>query len=402
MPVHPSKNVLVKALPKTHKAILEVSKRMTDGSPVITVDSLAVEFRPRWVDEMVGSKGLTAISNNLKSKKINKSFMITGPVGTGKTTLGRIIAQAVLCDHPGEDGRPCFECDSCKRFSASGVHNHPSYIEENMGVETGVDNMRRHVEISKTRPLFNKYRVFLFDEAQELTPAAKNAMLKILEEPPANSVFIICSMSPEKFSDKIGKAILSRCMKVQLQRPTDAEVIGRLRHICGAKGFKFSDAILKSIASACDNMMRDCVSTLELAAANGSVVPDDKADYFIAKLTGSSPFEIAKQALLGLYTRQIEQVIDAVSASENVNYLVKSMIEHNTNIIKVRILPSSIANAWALRSAQDIDRAISKVPNSFVAKLGIKLQEIGVHAASYQIDVAAAIINLAASIEPRQ
>jgi DNA polymerase-3 subunit gamma/tau len=351
---------------------------------------------------MVGSKGLTAISNNLKSKKINKSFMITGPVGTGKTTLGRIIAQAVLCAHPGSDGRPCFECDSCRCFSASGVRNHPSYVEENMAVETGVDNMRRHVEVAKTRPLFNKYRVFLFDEAQELTAAAKNAMLKILEEPPANSVFIICSMSPEKFSDKVGKAIMSRCMKVQLQRPTDAEVIGRLRHVCNIKQFKFSDVILKSIAAACDNMMRDCLSTLELAAANGSVVSDDKADAFISKLIGSSPFEIAKQALLGLYTRRIEMVVEAVTASDNVNYLVKAMIEHNTNIIKARVLPTSIANAWALRNAQDIDRTISKIPNSSVAKLGIKLQDIGIHAASYQIDAAAAIINLAASIESRQ
>lgn len=364
------------------------------------VDSLAVRYRPRWIKEILGAgPGIKAIANQLASGDLRRTIMITGPVGTGKTTLARVIAQSILCNSPGPDGKPCFNCDSCKCFKANGVHGHPSYIEENMAVETGVDNMRGHVRLAQVKSLLSKYRVFVFDEAQELGAAAKNAMLKLIEEPPADAIIIICSMSREKFSDKVGKAIMSRCFHAETQQPTESEVVNRLRKIAERENHNPSDALLKAVASVSDRMMRDALTVLDVILSSGSYdIPDTEADTFVSRLAGKSPYELAKNVLIGLYKSDIARVVEAVSSSDNTVFLAKSMIEMNANIIKFRHLPASIASKPALWNAQELSSCVN-ASDAAVAKVGLRIQELYLSVSNHAFDAGSAIVHLAASIE---
>ena len=362
------------------------------------IDSLAVRWRPRIISDMVGAgPALTAISNQLTSRKIRRSIIITGPIGTGKTTLGRIIAQSMLCLKPNADGTPCFECVSCKAFKPNGVFGHPDYIEENMGIDTGVDHARALVKLAAVRPMYGRYRFFLLDEAQKLTEQAKSALLKLVEEPPAHVIVVLCTMSPEAFSDKAGKAILGRCMRVDTKCPTETELIRRMITICKAESAKVPVPVLKAIAAASDYMARDCLTNLELAiASDGFDVPPERAFEFVSSLNGQSPFVLSKNALGALYRRDLKGVIDALAASPNPNFMLKTIVSANADVLRVRHLPQSIHNQYARWTAEELARIAPG--DQSIGIIGNKLQEIYLHSSTYALDAGNALIHLAASL----
>jgi DNA polymerase-3 subunit gamma/tau len=347
---------------------------------------------------MVGAgPGLTVIANQLKSRKIRRSIIIAGPIGTGKTTLGRIIGQSMLCLKPNEDGTPCFECTSCKAFKANGVFGHPDYLEENMGVDTGVDHARSLVRLAAVRPMYGRYRFFLLDEAQKLTEQAKSALLKLYEEPPEHVIVVICTMSPESFSDKAGKAILSRGLRIDTKCPTENELVRRMITICKAEDAKVPVPVLKAIAAASDYMTRDCLTNLELAiASDGFNVPPEQAFEFISSLNGQSPFTLAKKALSAFYHRDLAGVIDALSASPNHNFMIKTLVGANADVLRFRHLPQSINNQYARWTAEELARVAPS--DQSVGVIGNKLQEIYLQSSIYALDAGNALIHLAASL----
>jgi DNA polymerase III subunit gamma/tau len=342
----------------------------------------------------------SGIITDIASHKIRKTIFISGPPGAGKTTLARIIAQTFLCLEPKEDGTPCFECASCKCFHANGVSSsQPDYTEDSMAVDTGVDHSRQLVSLAKAHPMLSQYRAFVLDEAQKLTEAAKHALLKLLEEPPKNAVIILCTMSPEAFSDKLGKAIRDRCLRVEMQKPKKAELVKRLHTICVGEKANVTPAVLSEIVEASDYIPRECVANLETVLSSGKFeVAAAEAKAFVSNLVGQSPFTLAKKALGAIYSRDLPAFVEAVSSSSNPGFLFKTLIEQNANVIRVRHFPDTIVNQYARASALELSR--HKLTDNTLGNIGKKLQEAYLPTASYQLDASHALIHFAAALWP--
>lgn len=187
-------------------------------------DSLAVKYRPRILDDIVGnSHNIDLIRGYISKRKMPRSWLLIGNPGSGKTTSGRILSMIINCENL-TDGNPCLTCDSCK-LALRG--HHPDIHEINFAGEQGkVDSFREILSVSKLRPRYSG-RVILADEIQGATPGTKKEILKTLEEPPPSTYFILCTMNPEK----LDKAILGRCTKLQFSYPTELEMAKRLLKI---------------------------------------------------------------------------------------------------------------------------------------------------------------------------
>ena len=370
-----------------------------DKAKATGVDSLAVRYRTRWFTSFVGkSPTLDSARKKLERGALNRSIIIVGPYGTDKTTVGRMIAQSVTCINPGEDGRPCRKCDSCKFFAnvTGGAKGHPDVLEINCSDKTGVDDMRQVLSSIGARPLIGRHRVVHMDEVQKLSESAKQGLLKAFEEPPPHTYIILSTMEPERFyNDKAGTAIKSRGTEIVMPHPTNAEVEEHLAKIAKAEGRDLSPSVYKLIAAQTGGIMRDAIKTLDFVFDSdpASLKDSAKAEAVISKAVGRSPFGVAKNALVSLYSSDVAGVAAALAEFDNHQFLVKIMIEQNAESIKYRVdrrLVDSRA-AWAARDIASCDVHIS-----LMGKLGIKLQEIQQH--GYNISAGHALINLSASM----
>lgn len=222
--------------------------------------SLAVQYRPRVLTDLVGQDHIAKqVLGMFKSKKMPSAIMLHGPTGLGKTTVARMLARMVNCvGERGENFEPCGECASCK------MTEHPDVMELNAADARGIDDVRNLIQLSRNMPTIGNKRVFIVDEAQQLTTQSAQCLLKPLEEPPANTLWIICTMSP----DKMLPAIAKRCLSLQV-KPVDPELITkRLYRIAKREGIDFKEQkdgvkVLRTIADFSNGGMRASIQLLE-------------------------------------------------------------------------------------------------------------------------------------------
>lgn len=227
-------------------------------------DSLAVIHRPRVLGDIVGNqKNVDIISGFLKRRELVKTWMFAGGSGSGKTTTARLLAMILNCQNLGDGIDPCMECPSC-RFALA--NNHPDILELNAAGEEGkVESIRNILNQIKVVPRFN-FKVVIVDEAHGLTGKAKEEVLKPLEEPPAKTVWILCTTEPEKLAG----ATFGRCLKLYWDYPTVSEMAKRLLKISKSAYpdiYKDLKPHLKSIVSAAGNQPRNSISLMESVAA---------------------------------------------------------------------------------------------------------------------------------------
>lgn len=363
------------------------------------VDSLAVRYRARWFTSFVGkSPTLDSARSKLERGALNRSIITIGPYGTGKTTVARMLAQSVACINPGDGGRPCRACDSCKYFAnvTGGAKGHPDVLEINCSDKTGVDDMRQLLASIGARPLIARHRVVHLDEVQKLSESAKQGLLKAFEEPPPHTYIILSTMEPERFyNDKAGAAIKSRGTEIIMPHPTNAEVEAHLARIAKAEKRELDAGIYKLIAAQTGGIMRDAIKTLDFMfdADPEALKNKVKAESIIAKAVGSSPFGVAKNAMIAMYSSDVRGLVSALREFDNHPFVIKIMIEQNVEAIKHRADPKLVESrsVWA---AKDI--ASCSVSTSLMGKLGIKLQEI--QQQGYNINAGHALVNLLASM----
>lgn len=218
------------------------------------------KFRPQTFEEVKGQDAIVAtMKNQIKADRIGHAYLFCGTRGTGKTSVAKILAKAVNCEHP-VDGSPCGECPTCKAIAKGSILN---VVEIDAASNNGVDNIRDLREQVEYAPTEGRYKVFIIDEVHMLSTGAFNALLKTLEEPPAYVIFILATTEVQK----IPITILSRCQKYDFKRIGSDVIQKRLKELTDKEGIESENRALAYIAKAADGSMRDALSLLDQCIA---------------------------------------------------------------------------------------------------------------------------------------
>ena len=219
-------------------------------------------FRPTTFEEVKGQDAIvTTLKNQIRSDRIGHAYLFCGTRGTGKTSIAKLFAKSVNCEHP-VDGSPCGECASCKAIAEGRSMN---VIEIDAASNNGVDNIREIVNEVAYSPTEGKYRVYIIDEVHMLSAGAFNALLKTLEEPPSYVIFILATTE----ANKIPVTILSRCQRYDFKRLTVEQIEERMKEALAAAGeeLPIEEKALKYLAKSADGAMRDDWSLLDQCLA---------------------------------------------------------------------------------------------------------------------------------------
>lgn len=243
------------------------------------MESLYRKYRPLTFDSVVGQQHIVStLEHAITEGRLSHAYLFCGPRGTGKTTMARILAKALLCRNAeaarAEDASGCMPDGTCEECELIAEGNHPDVYELDAASRTGVDNVREEIINSVNfAPVRGKYKIYIIDEVHMLTTAAFNALLKTLEEPPAHVIFVLCTTDPQK----ILETILSRCQRFDFHRIGNEDIERRLAYVCEQEGFDYDDEALAIVARHAKGGMRDALSTLEQLSVfgNGSVHADD-------------------------------------------------------------------------------------------------------------------------------
>lgn len=226
----------------------------------LSYTALYRRWRSRIFDEIKGQDAITAsFKNQIMTGRIGHAYLFCGTRGTGKTSVAKILARAVNCEHP-IDGNPCNECPSCQAILSESSMN---VVEMDAASNNGVDDIRQIRDKIQYPPVDGRYKVYIIDEVHMLSQSAFNAFLKTLEEPPSYVIFILATTEP----NKIPITILSRCQRYDFKRITTDTIAARLREISDAENIQVSDEALHYIARSGDGSMRDAVSLLDQCSA---------------------------------------------------------------------------------------------------------------------------------------
>lgn len=221
----------------------------------------ARKYRPSTFKSVVGQHALVnTLKNAVKSGRLAHSYLFCGQRGVGKTTMARVFAKAINCEHLTADGEPCNECESCRAFNEQRSLN---IIELDAASNNSVDDIRQLTDQVLVPPVTGRYRVFIVDEVHMLSAAAFNAFLKTLEEPPKYVIFILATTERQK----ILPTILSRCQKYDFQRITPSDIAEQLKYVADHEGYTTETEALNVIAQKADGAMRDALSIFDQVAA---------------------------------------------------------------------------------------------------------------------------------------
>lgn len=265
------------------------------------------KWRPDEFEEVKGQEHVvTTLKNQITHDRIGHAYLFCGTRGTGKTTVAKLFAKAVNCEHPLEDGSPCNECATCKAISAGSSLN---VIEIDAASNNGVDNIRDIRDEVQYSPTEGKYKVYIIDEVHMLSIGAFNALLKTLEEPPSYVIFILATTE----SHKIPITILSRCQRYDFRRISLDTIYDRLKELLKREGIEAEEKAVRYVAKAADGSMRDALSLLDqcIAFYLGQTLTYEK----VLEVLGAVDVEVFNQLMCHVAendTMQALEVIDEI------------------------------------------------------------------------------------------
>jgi DNA polymerase III subunit gamma/tau len=268
---------------------------------------LARKYRPQRFADVVGQDHVTVtLMNALSQDRIAHGYIFSGHRGIGKTTIARILAMALNCRNPiGSPARPtpepCEVCESCTEIKAG---NAVDVIEIDAATNRGIDEIRELRDAARYRPARDKYKIYILDEAHQITDAAFNALLKTLEEPPDHIVFMMATTQPED----IPQTVRSRCQHFSFHAVKLVDILAQLRLIADREGVAADDAALALLAEAGDGSMRDALSIMDQAIASAPTEPAADGSTGVARLDASQIRELMGTVPNTAFERLLEAV----------------------------------------------------------------------------------------------
>ena len=289
------------------------------------------KFRPPVFEDVKGQDHIvTTLKNQIKSDRVGHAYLFCGTRGTGKTSVAKIFARAVNCEHQ-VDGSPCGECETCKAIAAGSSLN---VIEIDAASNNGVENVREIVDEVSYSPTKGRYKVYIIDEVHMMSSSAFNALLKTLEEPPSYVIFILATTEPHK----IPITILSRCQRYDFHRITADIIEERLKEVTTAENVAVEEKALKYIAKTADGSMRDSLSLLDqcIAFNYGEELTYDK----VLNVLGAVDTRIFGSLFSYLYKQDVSSALnllaDVVVQGRELTQFINDFVWYLRNLMLVR------------------------------------------------------------------
>ena len=299
------------------------------------------DFRPDSFDQIVGQDHIVRIlKSQIASGRTGHAYLFCGTRGTGKTTTARILAKALNCESEDIAARPCCECASCRAIKEGSFMD---VIEIDAASNNGVDNIRELRESVKYPPAVGRNKVYIIDEVHMLSTGAFNALLKTLEEPPENVVFILATTEPQK----LPATILSRCMRLDFRRVSEKTIADNMRMICEARGLEADEAALALIAVNADGSVRDSLSILEQCISTGDkrITRDD-----VAEMLGTAGEEVMIELTDLVMKADMSSALllldSAINSGRDVKQFMREWLAHFRNLLMAKYIqdPESALN----------------------------------------------------------
>jgi len=301
---------------------------------------LARKYRPQKFSEVIGQEHVTrTLQNALEQGRTAHGYIFSGHRGIGKTTVARILAAALNCrssDLPVAE--PCGICESCTEIRAG---NAVDVIEIDAATNRGIDEIRELREAARYRPARDRFKIYILDEAHQITDAAFNALLKTLEEPPDHIVFMLATTQPED----IPQTIRSRCQHFSFRAVKFGDIVGQLRELVGREKIEADDDALALLAEAGDGSMRDALSILDqaIASSSGTITADS-----VRNLVGAAPAHILEEVMQavarGASDDVLRQVDHLISEGHSPTHFARQMVRflRNATVAKIAGKDSSL------------------------------------------------------------
>lgn len=302
--------------------------------------------RPEKFDQIIGQEHIVKIlKNQIKKGQVSQAYLFTGTRGTGKTSTARILAKAINCT--GEN-TPCGKCTTCKSISDGAFMD---VIELDAASNNGVDDLRAIIDSVQYPPAMGKYKVYIIDEVHMLTPAAENAFLKTLEEPPEYAIFILATTDPEK----VKSTIKSRCMTLNFRRVSEKDLVKGMKRICEKYDVSPKDEALNTIARKADGSVRDALSILEQCIETGEKNFTEEDVYYYTESLGSEFYlELTEAVIDGDISSAIVKINDMLLSGKDAKQMLSDFLTYLRNLLVAKC--TNNAEVLIGISSENIDR----------------------------------------------